>query len=164
MARWQWLRTRLIFWTCFGVDHNASEGLRGFDEEMLARETDMEEYIPRDSALLPQIPALLIRQAQIRWSNWLASQWGKTFEVTFLDLAGLWTAMENQEPWEPTFPAGYTLTPEATYGGGMSSLPTLGPNHTAQWPPSETSTAPAVTATAPVAPTLKSEPASRSGG
>ena len=27
MARGQWLRTRLIVATCFGVDHNASEGL-----------------------------------------------------------------------------------------------------------------------------------------
>ena len=32
MARGQWLRTRLIFGTCFGVDHNASEGLREFGE------------------------------------------------------------------------------------------------------------------------------------
>ena len=72
--------------------------------------------------------------------------------------------MENQEPWESTFPAGYTLTPEAAYVGGMSSQPTLGPNHTARCPPSETPAAPAVTATATVAPTLKAEPESRSGG
>ena len=26
----KWLRTRLIFGTCFGIDHNASEGLREF--------------------------------------------------------------------------------------------------------------------------------------
>ena len=37
MARGQWLRTRLIVGTCFGVDHNASEGLREFGEEMSAR-------------------------------------------------------------------------------------------------------------------------------
>ena len=105
MARGQWLRTWLIVRTCFGVDHNASEGLREFCEEMSAGEIDLEEYIPRDAALLPQIPALLLRHAQIRWFNWLASQWGKTSEVPFPDLAGLWMAMENQEPWEPTFPA-----------------------------------------------------------
>ena len=46
----------------------------------------------------------------------------------------------------------------------MSSQPTPGPKHTDQWPPSETSAAPAVTTTATVAPTLKAEPASRSGG
>ena len=28
MAGRQWLRTRMIVGTCFGVDHNASEGLR----------------------------------------------------------------------------------------------------------------------------------------
>ena len=57
MARGQWLRTRLIVATCFGVDHNASKGLKEFGEELSARETELEEYIPRDAALLPQIPA-----------------------------------------------------------------------------------------------------------
>ena len=52
MARGQWLRTRLIVATCFGVDHNASEGLQNFGEELSARETELEEYIPRDSLLL----------------------------------------------------------------------------------------------------------------
>ena len=85
---------------------------------MSARETELEEYILRDSSLRPQIPALILRHTHIRWSNWLTAQWGKTSEVPFPDLAGLWTTMENQEPWEPTFPTGYTLTPKAVYGGG----------------------------------------------
>ena len=74
MARGQWLRTRLIVATCFGVDHNTSEGLQYFREELSARETELEEYNPRDSTLLSQIPALLLRHAQIRLSNWLAAQ------------------------------------------------------------------------------------------
>ena len=41
MARGQWLRTSLIFATCFGEDHNASEGLKEFGEELLARETEL---------------------------------------------------------------------------------------------------------------------------
>ena len=52
IARRQWLRTRLIVATCFGVDHNASEGLQNFGEELSALETELEEYIPRDSSLL----------------------------------------------------------------------------------------------------------------
>ena len=70
MARGQWLRTRLIVATCFGSDHNASEGLKSFGEELLARETELEEYVPRDASLLAQVPALLLRHAQIRWSIW----------------------------------------------------------------------------------------------
>ena len=85
----QWLRTRFIVATCFGVDHNASEGLKEIREELSSRETELEGYNPRDAALLPHIPALLLRHAQIRWSNWLASQWGKTSEVPFPNLAGL---------------------------------------------------------------------------
>ena len=138
MSRGKWLSTRLVVGTCFGVDHNTSEGLREFGEEMSVRETDLEEYQPMDADLLPQIPALLLRHAQILWSNWLAAQCGKNSKVPFPDLAGLWTAMENLEPWEPTFPAGYTLSPDAAYGGEMSSRPNQGPNHTARWPPLET--------------------------
>ena len=41
MSRVQWLRTRLIVRTCFVVDYNASDGLKEFGEEMLARETEM---------------------------------------------------------------------------------------------------------------------------
>ena len=78
MARGQWLRMRLIVATCFGIDHNASEGLKKFREELSERETEMEEYIPRDASHLPHILALLLRHAHIRWSNWLALQWGKT--------------------------------------------------------------------------------------
>ena len=73
MAHGQWIRTRLIVGTFFGVDHNASEGLRVFGKELSARETELEEYLPRDASILPQIPALIFRHAQIRWSNWLAS-------------------------------------------------------------------------------------------
>ena len=78
MACGQWLRTRLIFGTCVGVYHNASDGLKEFGDEMSVRETELEDYIPRDSALLPQIPFIILRHAQIRWSNWIAAQWGKT--------------------------------------------------------------------------------------
>ena len=98
MARGPWLRTRLVVATCFGVDHNASEGIQNFGEELSAWETELEEYIPRDATLLPPIPSLLLRHAQIRWSNWLAAQWGKTLKVPLPNLAGLWTAMDNQEP------------------------------------------------------------------
>ena len=43
MARGQCLRNRLIVATCFGVDHNALEGLQNFGEELSARETELEE-------------------------------------------------------------------------------------------------------------------------
>ena len=72
-----------------GVDNNPSDGLKKFCEEMSARETDLKKYIPRDTALRPQIPALILQHAQICWSNWIAAQWVKTSEVPFPDLTGL---------------------------------------------------------------------------
>ena len=41
---------------------------------------------------------------------------GKTSKSPFPKLVGLWTAIKNQEPWEPTFLVGYTLPPENAYG------------------------------------------------
>ena len=61
----QWIRTQLIVRTSFGVDHNTSKGLKDFGEEMLARETDLEEYILCNLALRPQVPALILYHAQI---------------------------------------------------------------------------------------------------
>ena len=53
MARGQWMRTRLIVGTFFGVDHNAWERLREFGEELLVRVTELGEYLPRHAAILP---------------------------------------------------------------------------------------------------------------
>ena len=69
MARGQWLRNWLIVGTCFGVDHNTSNGLKEFGGKISARETELEEYIPRDMALCRQIPALILQHVQIRWLN-----------------------------------------------------------------------------------------------
>ena len=95
MAFGQWLCTRLIFGACFGMNHNAFEGLKEFGEEMSSWETNLEDYIPRDRALRPQVPALILRHAHIQWSNWIAAQWSKTSKVFFSNLTGLWTAMIN---------------------------------------------------------------------
>ena len=151
------MRTRLIVANFFGVDHNASEGLKKSGEELSARETYLGEYIPRDVALLPQIPALLLGHAQMRWSNGLALQWGKTSEVSFPNLAGLWTAMENQEPWEPTFTVGYTFLPDTASPRPSQGLPTP-----ARWNLAETLTVPL--RTVPTLPTTKANTASRGGG
>ena len=115
---------------------------------MSARETELEEYVPRDATLLNQIPALVLCLAQIRWSNWLAAQWGKTSEVPVPNLDGLWTAIDNQEPWEPTFPAGYTFLPDTTI-----HRPSPGPPTPARWNPVESPTAPP--RAAPTLPTPK---------
>ena len=65
MAHGQWLRTRLVLGTCFGMDHNVSKGLKEFGEEISTRETDLEEYVPNKAALRPQVPALILYHAQI---------------------------------------------------------------------------------------------------
>ena len=78
-------------------------------------------------------------------------------EVPFLNLAGLWTAIDNQEPWEPTFPAGYTFLPDTA-----SFRPSPGPPAPARWNPVEIPTAPP--RTSPTPPTPQAEAASHRGG
>ena len=56
--------------------------------------------------------------------------------------------MENQEPWEPTFPVGYTLFPGTTYGGSGSSHPAHGPAYLSRWPAMDTLATPTSVATA----------------
>ena len=142
-----------------------SKGLNDLGEEMLAREMDLGEYIPCNAALYPQFLALILRHAQIQWSNWIAAQWGKTSEVPFPNLAGLWTAIENQEPWKPTFPAGYTLPPENTYGGSGSGCPSPEPAYPAVGPSVDTLTEPmSVAVVAAPASTVREEAARRSSG
>ena len=73
--------------------------------------------------------------------------------------------MDNQEPWEPTFPAGYTLSPEAAYGVGVSTHPTHGPTYPSRWPTSDTSAAPTVAAAAAtMATNLMAESSRQSSG
>ena len=61
----QWFWNWLIVEMCFGVEHNASEGLKEFWEKMLAREMELEDCIPREAALQPQVLVLILRHAQI---------------------------------------------------------------------------------------------------
>ena len=81
-------------------------------------------------------------------------------EVPFSNLVGIWTAMDNQEPWDPTFPAGYTLSPETAYRGSVSTRPAHGPAYLERWPTVDNSAAPTSAATtANTAPTAKVESA-----
>ena len=146
----------MVVGTCFGVDHNTSNGLKEFREKMLAREMELEDYIPRDAALRQQIPVLILHHALILWSNWITGQWGKTSKVPFPNLAGLWTAMENLNPWEPTFPAGYTLSTKTAYGGSVIACLSHELAYLVRWPVVDTLAAPTSAATtATAAPTTK---------
>ena len=80
--------------------------------------------------------------------------------VPFPNLAGLWAAMENQEPWEPTFPADYTISPKTAYVGSVSARLAHGPAYPERYPAGDTLAAPTSAAiAATTSPTAKSESA-----
>ena len=73
--------------------------------------------------------------------------------------------MENKEPWEPTFPAGYTFSPENVYGGSGSACPSPGPAYLARGPAVDILAAPMTTATVAVlVSTTRAELVRRSSG
>ena len=67
--------------------------------------------------------------------------------------------MENQDPWEPTFPVGYILPPENSYGGSGGSRPSPKPAYPEGGLAVNTSTAAASAASA-----ASTEAARRSSG
>ena len=112
MARGQWLQTWMVVGTCFGVDHNTSKGLKEFGGEISTRETDLEEYVPNKAALRPQVPALILRHAQIQWSNWIGVQWGETSEVPSQTRRVSGPPWKIRSPRSPTFLKATPLRPK----------------------------------------------------
>ena len=73
--------------------------------------------------------------------------------------------MENQEPWEPTFPVGYTLPPKNAYGGSVSACPAPKPAYLEIGTTVDTSAAPtSAAAAAAAASTARAEAARQSSG
>ena len=57
-----------------------------FGEELIARETELEEYVPRSREHTNMVPELIARWVQIWWSNWLSSQWDSSTAKALPDL------------------------------------------------------------------------------
>ena len=92
-------RLRAFATTFFNVGHALEESLRIFGEELISRETELKSYIPQHrSGGGGTVSELVARWVQIRWSNWLSSQWDSLTAVPFPDLAILWERMALQEP------------------------------------------------------------------
>ena len=105
-ARGQHNRLRILGHALFGERHTYSKQLKTFGQEMVRREQELEKYVPQERHLRPHVPAFVTRWVQIRWSNWLVQQWDSDKEIPFPNLATLWEKINDDEPWEPTFPDG----------------------------------------------------------
>ena len=61
--------------TLLGQDHPTTLEMRDTNMEILEKETDLEEYNPRDRRLKARLPALIPHWLQILLSDWFAQQW-----------------------------------------------------------------------------------------
>ena len=74
MERGAHARLRVLLVTLFGPEHPTTLAIRDVNKEIMERETDMEEYNPRDWDLNVQLPESITCWVQIQLYDWFSRQ------------------------------------------------------------------------------------------
>jgi hypothetical protein len=99
---------RALLLLTLGLFHPWTVGLGTFLQEHAAREVELETvHQVRDVPYSAMVPALIVRFVQLRWSRWLLRQWNSPVHIPVPDLIDLFTQIELEVAWEPTFPMQY---------------------------------------------------------
>ena len=107
-----WLK--MVLYTLLGRDHSTAQAMRDIKEEILKRETNLEEYNPQERGSKGHLPESITLWVHIWLSDWFARQWERWVRETFPDLTEFWRNMDLQETWEPPPPS----LPSWLQGGG----------------------------------------------
>jgi hypothetical protein len=94
-------------WIILGPNHQWTMALGGFLAQYLARENEIELVLPRDSQQRSLIPALMVRWLQLRWEDWLQTQWTSMIDVPIPNVMELFSHLRIGFAWEPPIPAQY---------------------------------------------------------
>jgi hypothetical protein len=115
-----------------GHAHPWTRGLHMFRLQMVARETELEGLPTRNLQYRNLVPSLIVRWIQLRWDDWLQSQWYAPLNVPVPELTDLFSHIRLDTAWEPTLPSQYLrLTPPQAPGGPTGSAPPAGATSTA---------------------------------
>ena len=68
-------RLRVVLDTLFGTNHPTALEMKEVNVEIMERETDTEEYNPRDPGLKARLPVSINCWFQIRLSDWFTRKW-----------------------------------------------------------------------------------------
>jgi len=90
-----------------GEAHTWTLAMRRFLLRMSAREMELEELKPRDPQYRNLVPTLIVRWIQLRWDDWLQTQWYGFGDQPAPDLTTLFSDFRVGTAWEPTIPAQY---------------------------------------------------------
>jgi hypothetical protein len=69
-----------------GDDHTWTRAIHGFMSRYNSREIELEELQTRDPQYRNLVPALIVRWVQLRWNDWLQSQWYGLIDIPAPDL------------------------------------------------------------------------------
>jgi hypothetical protein len=97
-----------------GEDHAWTQGLHQFVQRFNSREIELEQLKTRDTQYRNVVPALLVRWIQLRWNDWLQSQWSSMVDVPVPNLLALFSDIRVGAAWEPPIPAQYLRLPTVT--------------------------------------------------
>jgi hypothetical protein len=109
-----------------GEAHTWTLAMRRFLLRMSAREMELEELKPRDPQYRNLVPTLIVRWIQLRWDDWLQTQWYGFGDQPAPDLTTLFSDFRVGTAWEPTIPAQYLRLQQPASGipaAGVSPPP-----------------------------------------
>jgi hypothetical protein len=109
-------RTCLTYWRALvlitlGPNHPWTMALGAFLAHYLARENEIELVLPRDLQHRSLVPALMVRWLQLRWEDWLQTQWTSPNDIPVPNVLELFTQLRIGFAWEPPIPAQYLVPP-----------------------------------------------------
>jgi hypothetical protein len=107
----------LLFMT-LGEEHTWTQAIQRFVLRFNAREIELEQLQTRDAQYRNLVPALLVRWVQLRWNDWLQTQWYGMVDNPAPDLQTLFFEIRVGTAWEPTIPPQYLRLPAAAPLGG----------------------------------------------
>lgn len=139
-------RTCLTYWRALmlitmGPYHPWTVALGAFLAQYLARENEIELVVPRDSQQpRSMVPALMVRWIQLRWEDWLQTQWNSPNNVPVPNVLELFSHLRVGFAWEPPIPPQYLQ--RARPGTPAAPGPPTMPSVTNPSPPGEIPTPP----------------------
>jgi hypothetical protein len=100
-------RAEALWHVLLGSAHPLTIQHRLFRAQLVAQEKRLERVVPRDSAHVLIVPALLARKVQLETNYWLDVQSKTASPVQPPSFVTVFADMARGQPWEPSFPRCY---------------------------------------------------------
>lgn len=110
-----------------GQNHTWTRAIHGFMLRYNSREMELAELRTRDPRYRNLVPALIVRWVQLRWNDWLQSQWYGMVDAPAPDLTALFSEIRVGSAWEPSIPDQYLRLPAPGPASTTANSPARSP-------------------------------------